>query len=397
MTNPTSEHIGNERLRYLFERYMGQEITATEEQELAELSLLSSNLQRVTELEQEYWEKEEQTALTADEAGRYLNWIFENRPAKIRTILWRRIAVAASIVFVLGLGAYFAFFNKGKRQDEIVKVQEPAKDVKAPETNRAMIKLADGRTVYLDSANNGELALQGNIKLVKLDNGQIAYQTAGGEIVKELQYNTLSNPRGSKVIDMTFSDGSRVWLNAGSSVTYPIAFVGNERKVTITGEAYFEIAHDASKPFRVSKGETRIEVLGTHFNVNAYDDEDAVRVTLLEGSVKVSNDQSSLTIKPNQQAVVKNNQAIELNKNVNIEEVMAWKNGLFQFGEASIEEVMRQVARWYDVEVVYESKPTEHFRGEISRSAEASKVLKMLEATEAVHFRIEGKKIFVGR
>lgn len=330
----------------------------------------------------------------------YINTEDVNSVPRIHRIHFRKTRwwAAAAIFILFATGSYFLFFNNGgKKQEEVVKT-EPAKDVKAPETNRATVQLANGNIVYLDSVANGQLAVQGNIKLVKLANGQIAYQTASGDIVKELQYNTLSNPRGSNVIDMTFTDGSHVWLNAGSSVTYPVAFVGNERKVTITGEAYFEVVHNSTMPFKVSKGEMEITVLGTHFNVNAYDDEKDIRVTLLEGSVKVSNDKQLLTIKPNQQAVLKEDQSIELNKNVNVEEVMAWKNGLFQFEGASVESIMRQISRWYDVQIVYEVNAKNlHFSGDITRATEASKVLKMLEATEAVHFRIEGKKIIVGK
>jgi ferric-dicitrate binding protein FerR (iron transport regulator) len=191
---------------------------------------------------------------------------------------------------------------------------------------------------------------------------------------------------------MTLSDGSKVWLNAGSSVRFPVAFTGNERKVSITGEAYFEVAHDARKPFIVKdiNRNAEVQVFGTHFNVNAYDDEPTINVTLLEGSVKVNN----TMIKPGQQAQVGN--GVKVASNVDFDEVMAWKNGRFQFEGAGIEEVMRQVARWYDVEVIYENKPlNQHFRGGISREVEASKLFKMLEMTEAVHFRIEGKKVYV--
>lgn len=394
MSNQTSEHIMNDRLRYLFERYMGGGITVAEEQELAELSLVPGNEQAIAALQQEFWDKEDNVALTTEETNHYLNRIFnrEPEPAKVRRLGWRKIAVAASIILALGTIGYFAWYKKEtKPGTEVAK----ATDVKPPETNRAMVTLATGETVYLDNAANGQLTKQGNVELVKLANGQIVYQTSSGDIIKELQYNTLTNPKGSKVIDMTLADGSRVWLNAGSSVTYPIAFIGNERKVTITGEAYFEVAADKTKPFKVTKGEMAVEVLGTHFNVNAYDDEADIKVTLLEGSVNVSSNQRSLTIKPNQQAVVTSSDVI-LNTSVNVEAVMAWKNGRFQFEGYSIEQVLRQIEKWYDVEVVYEAKPQDqHFGGGISRNVEVSKVLNMLETTEAVHFRIEGRKIIV--
>jgi ferric-dicitrate binding protein FerR (iron transport regulator) len=243
---------------------------------------------------------------------------------------------------------------------------------------------------------NGTLATQGNIKVVKLDNGQIAYQTASGDASTPLSvtYNTLNNPRGSKVIDMQLSDGSHVWLNAGSSLTYPVAFVGNERKVQITGEAYFEVAHDASKPFVVSKGVTSVEVLGTHFNVNAYDDEDALRITLLEGSVKVASKGNLKVIKPGEQAVVAN--GINVNKDVNVEQVMAWKNGMFKFNNTNMKQIMREIARWYDVDVEYQGDFSDlNFGGFVSRQANISELLKRFSATEQVHFKVEGRKIIV--
>jgi ferric-dicitrate binding protein FerR (iron transport regulator) len=297
---------------------------------------------------------------------------------------------AAAAIFILFVtGSYFLFFNNKSKQEEIVNT-EPAKDVKAPETNRAMITLADGQTVFLDSAMNGQLAVQGNIKLVKLGNGQIAYQTASGEIIKELQYNTLNNPRGSKVIDMQLSDGSHVWLNAGSSVTFPIAFVGNERKVSVTGEAYFEISHDKTKPFIVSaNNKADVTVLGTHFNVNAYDDEATLKVTLLEGSISVNN----TIIKPGQQAQVSSD--IKVVNNVDLAEVMAWKNGNFKFTRTDLKVIMREIGRWYDVEVSYEGNiPVQLYNVGVPRTANVSEVLRGLEFTGA-HFSVEGKKIIV--
>lgn len=390
------------RLTILFDRYLNNSCTPAEKQELAELILSKEHDASISQVLEQVWAKTTGEAdIPEDKAEHIFQSILTTETKtvpRIHRIHFRRLRwwAAAAIFILFVTGSYFLLFNnKGGKQNEIVKT-EPTKDVKAPTTNRAMITLADGKTVYLDSALNGELAVQGNIKLVKLANGQIAYQTASGEIVKELKYNTLSNPRGSKVIDMQLSDGSHVWLNAGSSVTYPIAFVGDERKVSITGEAYFEVAKDASKKFIVDANETTTEVLGTHFNVNAYDDESDIRITLLEGSVKVSKGNSNNLLKPGQQAQVSN--SIKVVNDVDVEQVMAWKNGKFQFGGAGIEEVMRQIARWYDVEVVYELKPQDvHFRGGISRDVEASKVFKMLETTEAVHFRIEGKKVYVIR
>jgi transmembrane sensor len=275
--------------------------------------------------------------------------------------------------------------------------------VAAPTRTKATITLADGRIVELDSLANGTLATQGNVKLVKLANGQIAYETVSGEIVNpstalRMQYNTLTNPRGSKVIDMALIDGSHVWLNAGSSVTYPVVFVGNERKVSVSGEAYFEVTHNAAMPFKVSKEETTVEDLGTHFNVNAYEDEEDIKVTLLEGSVKIlrsAQDDKGTLLKPGQQAVVREGENIHVVNDVDVEMIMGWKNGKFEFDKTDLTTIMRQISRWYDVEVVYEKKATtEKFGGGISRNLPLSGVLQMLE-NSGVHFRLEGKKLFV--
>jgi ferric-dicitrate binding protein FerR (iron transport regulator) len=253
--------------------------------------------------------------------------------------------------------------------------------------------LANGSTIYLDSAANGIVTNQGNVQLVKVADGSIAYDGATSEIM----YNTLTNPRGSKVINITFSDGTRVWLNAGSSITYPMVFVGHERKVTVTGEAFFDVTHKAGMPFRVCKGDLEVTVLGTQFNVNAYDDEDAVKVTLLKGSVKIlrpAQQAQAIVIKPGQQAVVTDK--INVDDNIDLEEVMAWKNGTFQFGDKiDVQSLMRQVARWYDVEIEYKGNVNGFVGGSISRDVNISKVIEMLEKTGEVKFKIEGKKITV--
>lgn len=325
----------------------------------------------------------------------------ESEPAVIPSptvhrIHFRRFGwwAAAAIILMLGAGSYFVFFNKPAKQYEIVKLPELPIDVKAPETNRAMITLVDGSKVYLDSAGNGQLAMQGNSKIVKLANGQISYQSAvDGQQLSKTIYNTLSNPRGSKVIDMTLADGSRVWLNAGSSVTYPVAFISNERKVEILGEAYFEVARNTEQPFIVNvnnKGE--VKVLGTHFNINAYDNEPAIKVTLLEGSIKMTIRKESKILKPGQQARVTSD--IKIVDDVDPDEVMAWKNGQFNFRGTSLQSIMNQLVRWYDVEVVYEGVQPMSLTGYVDRNVPLSQVLQLLESN-GVRFRQEGKKIIM--
>ncbi|HXS54891.1 MAG TPA: FecR domain-containing protein, partial [Hanamia sp.] len=190
-------------------------------------------------------------------------------------------------------------------------------------------------------------------------------------------------------------DGSKVWLNAESSLTFPVAFPGEERKVEITGEAYFEVAHDANKKFIVTKGTTTVQVLGTHFNVNAYDDENSIKVTLLEGSVKVENVNNKVIIKPGEQAQVGKDNGIKVVNDLDIQQVIAWQKGLFEFNHADLASIMRQVSRWYDVEVIYDGKITEgKFGGGLSKSLPLSAVLKLMEAN-GVKFQLEGKVLKV--
>jgi transmembrane sensor len=314
-------------------------------------------------------------------------------PQVHRIHFWKRYRwiAAASVILLLCLSGYLLFFEKDSSKTNSDNTAELKNDVVAPQTNRAIITLGDGRKITLDSLSSGTLAVQGNVKVLKTADGQIVYNGSSAQVV----YNTLYNPRGSKVIDMILTDGSKVWLNAGSSVTYPVAFIANERKVTITGEAYFEVVHDNTKPFYVAKGDLEVQVLGTHFNVNAYDDENDIKVTLLEGSVKVFSNGQSVTIKPGEQAQLTSNLKPQIINGIDPDKVMAWKNGYFSFAQSDLQTVMRQIARWYDVEIFYEGKISERkFGGEISRFANLSQVLKVLQES-AVNFRIEGRKIVV--
>ena len=303
--------------------------------------------------------------------------------------VWIRYAAAAVFIAAMVFTGKLLFRDKRTNQSTVVHA-----DVKAPQTNRAMVTLADGKTVYLDSVGNGKLATLGSVELVKLADGKIAYNENGGGNAKEISYNTLTNPRGSKAMDMTLADGTQVWLNAGSSITYPIAFVGGTRKVTITGEVYFQVNHDGHIPFTVRKDNMQVTVYGTHFNVKAYDDEAFMKVTLLEGSVSVTQNAERKMLIPGQQAQIGNN--IQILDGIDTEEVMAWKDGKFRFGEkADIQTIMREIGRWYDMDVEYRGSVNNHFWGTISRDVNASEVFKKLEATGGVHFNIEGKKVIV--
>ena len=380
-----------QRLEFLLLRYMEDKATAAEREELGQFIQNEQNEVTVLEIMEEL-------VATEKEMDNYnvKNWEpllgellqEKNKLRKrglVRVINWKRISVAASILFAVVLTGYLVLFRKDTKQVEVVKVTQPI-DVKSPEKNRAMITLANGQQVHLDSAVNGTLLEQAGVQIMKLADGKIVYVGSTAEIIN----NTLSNPRGSKVIDMTMADGSRVWLNSGSSVTYPVAFVGEERKISITGEAYFEVMQDKKHPFKVDiNGKGEVEVLGTHFNINAYDDESDIKVTLLEGSVKVNNS----IIEPGQQAQVSDK--VKIIDKVDMDEVMAWKNDMFDFYSADIKTIMRQIGRWYDLEIIYQDNISkETFSGMVGRSNKVSKVLMILEKA-GIKFRIEGKKLII--
>lgn len=301
--------------------------------------------------------------------------------------------IAASLLIILGIAGFFIIANSTQHKAGISATETgPPKDVEAPHQNKAVLQLADGSKIDIDSSDHGTLAQQGSVTVLKKRDGTIEYTGTDNHT----RYNTLTVPRGSKPQQLLLADGSKVWLNVASSITYPVAFPANERKVEISGEAYFEVARNETKPFLVKKqgSGTEIKVLGTQFNVNAYDDEEMLKVTLLEGSVQVHEDEESRVLKPGQQAQV-HHSSINIAGNIDLDEVMAWKDGKFQFDGANIETIMRQVSKWYDVDVVFESKPKEKLVANISRDVNVSELLEILEKTDLMHFDVTGKRILV--
>jgi ferric-dicitrate binding protein FerR (iron transport regulator) len=303
-----------------------------------------------------------------------------------------RIAAAASILIGLSLSGYFFLHKQPAQQISQNKVQDIA-----PGGNKAILTLSNGQKVSLTDAENGNIAQQSGTQIKKAQNGQVVYLanslSTKGANAKEVVYNTISTPRGGQW-QLILPDGSRVWLNAASSITFPTAFTSNNRIVKITGEAYFEVVHNAAKPFRVTTKDQTIEDIGTHFNINAYDDEGSIRTTLVEGSVKVSNATGSATLTPGQQSIVQNDNKIVVTQ-ADLDEAIAWKNGLFHFDRADIQTIMREFARWYDVDVQYNGNiPRMAFNGNIDRNSNASVALQVLSVA-GVNFKIEGKKIIV--
>lgn len=298
-------------------------------------------------------------------------------------------AAAAVVLLLASTGSLF-LHKRAELVAVVVKDTTYLHDA-APGGNKAMLRLANDSVIDLTGAKNGVLDQQGGSQVVKPADGELAYEKGGAG---SIGFNTLTTPRGGQY-HLTLPDGSRVWLNAASALKYPTTFSGKERVVELQGEAYFEVAPNASMPFRVmarkSPGEepVQVEVLGTQFNVMAYPDEPQISTTLLEGSVRVRNGGKAVLIKPGEQARENNVNPVDT------EEVVAWKNGMFKFDEATIEQVMRQISRWYDVEVVYVNEhPKDLFRGEMYRNVNVSKILRVLQAS-GVHFTVEGKRIYV--
>gem|GEM_PF-186994 len=306
----------------------------------------------------------------------------------IKPRLWW--AAAATLALLIYAGS--RYWASNTTTPHPITTATPKKDF-APGGHRAMLTLADGTQIPLDSAGNGLLAQQGSTRIRKLANGQIAYEGAGTKD-GQLLYNTMSTPPGGQY-KLMLPDGTLVWLNAASSITYPTAFVEKNRTVTITGEAYFEIAQNPSQPFVVNAANTSISVLGTHFNVNAYTNEKTISTTLLQGAVKVSAGNSQQLLQPGQQANTDAAGNLRLNEHVNTQQIIAWKEGFFSFDNADLPAVMRQLARWYNVEVVYEGPvPQRSFNGEIGRNLTLAQVLKGLSSTR-INYRVENNNRIV--
>lgn len=308
---------------------------------------------------------------------------------------WKYVAAAAAVV-VLAINVVVFTSRKEEKEAPVAKtaVAPQQNDVDAPEAVYASITLANGDKLAINGSANGKLASQGKTEVIKTKDGLIVYKAETVGISGETQLNTLTNPKGSNVIGIVLQDGSKVWLNAESSLTYPVAFTGNDRKVTIDGEAYFEVAKNKRKPFKVLHNGMEVRVLGTHFNVSAYAGEEVSHVTLLEGSVKVSNGKASGILKPGQRARINNNR-VDVETNINPDRSVAWKNGYFSFDKADVTEVMNQISRWYNVQVKYEGPiPDEEFGGELRRNSKLSSVLKILNMS-GVKFRVEGNTVTV--
>jgi transmembrane sensor len=413
----TDKHFHN--WEKLVSQYFANTITKAELEVLLEKTRSGEDLEALTAELRKHWEMSNEGAVSKpDEAWDELFADMmqkaaseeDSRPMKKKQGFRRffRIAAAAALVLSIGVTAYFYYLRPGNKETKSVQpVAGKATQDLLPGKAGAILTLADGKSIALDSAGNQVLAVQGNTT-IRFNDGQVIYDGEKGR-PSEMLYNTIETPRGRQ-FQLLLADGSKVWLNAASTIRFPASFNGSERKVDITGEAYFEVAEQYSGalkgnvPFIVHvhtpEGDGGdIKVLGTQFNINTYDQKAMAKTTLLKGSVRITRDNFSQTLSPGQQALVRtgkaDNATIRIVENVDVDQVMAWKNGYFSFANTSLDGVMQQISRWYDVDIVYEGKiPERKFGGEISRNNNASQVLKVLEESD-VHFRIDGRKIIV--
>lgn len=310
-------------------------------------------------------------------------------PKKSRKSYYK-YAIAASVALLVGIG-YFTItktnvIDSGKGTIENQEAIQNSNDV--------VLTLSDGSKVILNDQKNGVVASQQSVVITKDKDGSIRYDENNDQHTGKPPYNTLITPNG-KTFQIALPDGTNVWMNAGSSLKYPTYFDGNERSVVLTGEAYFEVSHNEKMPFKVFSNGQQVEVLGTHFNIRAYENEPVLKTTLLEGKIKVTEDDNTMIVKPGQQTTVTIDRHTMKIAEVNTELAIAWKNRLFYFENAKYDEIMREIERWYDVKVIYKGKiPDEKFQGAIQKDLKLNQVLKMLESKD-VHFKVSGKEVIV--
>jgi ferric-dicitrate binding protein FerR (iron transport regulator) len=430
--------MSQQRLQYLLDKLLTSDCTDAEKQELFQLIETVDDEPQLQDLLEGAWMRYHQPShvVSEDRSATILkNILNENKvlPLRRKRKLWPYMA-AASVIVLIGLAIYRLSLpaTKGSAKPDVAAITN---DVKAPDKSKATLTLAGGQEILLNEAQSGTLATENGSRVVMEKDGQLVYEKTGADNT-QTAYNTLNNPRGSRVVTLTLPDGTRVWVNAGTSLTYPTAFAANERKVALIGEAYFEVkpltpkGGEEKMPFVVKivtpKGDVgEVRVLGTHFNVKAYDDEADANVTLLEGRVKVGignsesaignrqsakNAERAVVLKPGEQAVLaatnsrftiddsrpaQTNGGLTVDHSPNLDQVMAWKEGLFDYKRSDITEVLRDAARWYDIEIVYEGKkPADTFTGGIDRTATLTELLTILQMT-GVRFKLEGRKLIV--
>lgn len=399
--------LDNDRLHFLVKSLVDNKIDKEELKELSEILKAPENESAMHLEMKNVWTNtvEEQTDISKDV---YLNIISDARfsqtqenTKKVFSIFNNKniISYAAALLLISGVALGLYLFKHQNSDSGIARLATNNTAVnKIENSEKAILTLSDGREIVLDQAKSGELAQEKNAVISKTADGQVVYnlsalkQTATN---KQLTYNTITTPKGGNY-QVILPDGTKVWLNAMSSLKFPVAFAGEHRNVELTGEGYFEVAKDKTKPFVVVAKDMKVRVLGTHFNVSAYDDDSSVKTSLLEGSVKAETSSSSILIKPGQQAYLLNGSSSINVKDIDVDEIIAWKNGYFVFRNEPIESIMKKISRWYDIEVNYQGNLSgKEFGGKYLKTNTLSELLKSLELTGTINFKVEGRRVTV--
>lgn len=388
------------RLTYLYGQWLSKTASEAERQEFLLLLETTGPENGLPPLMKEAWDtiREEEGLFSLRQKNDLATLILKNTAmaagpehpvVQIQAPRRSWLRYAAAVVLLLGATAtvYFSLFREA---DPPAPAENGNLSKVLPGGDRAVLTLADGSEIVLDSAGNGLLAQQGNVEVIKLANGQISYALKGA--AQAGMMNTMRTPRGGQY-QLNLPDGSRVWLNAASSISFPASFAGRQRKVAVTGEAYFEVVKDAAQPFLVDvDGQSTIEVLGTSFNINAYRDDEGIKSTLVTGSIKVSGmdtKQHAAVLKPGQAWF---NGKVET---TDIARDIAWKNGIFDFGGKSFQSVMKEIERWYDLQVQYKGAvPDFKFSGQMDRGVQLGDLIRFLQQY-GLRIQLEGRKLII--
>jgi ferric-dicitrate binding protein FerR (iron transport regulator) len=391
----------NKDYKELLRGYLNNSLTVKELQLFIELSRKDQNGEELSSsIESSLTKSVHMTTSSPDVKERLFESILKPEYGKTPELtskrihhLWKYAAAASVIGLIFAISNFFIKTSADNKDSyAAIKKNNEKQTLVSGSLNQTTLTLADGSKVLLDDVGDGELTQQGDTKIIKLKSGLIYNNGKNSGVVPGI--NLLTTPKGIQY-QLVLEDGTKVWLNASSSLKFPTAFTGNQRVVELMGEAYFEVAKNPGMPFKVKAKNSEIQVLGTHFNINSYDDENAINTTLLEGSVKITHSGKEKILRPGQQAQSKSNGELSVKSDVSINEIIAWKNGVFQFKNSPISAILREVERWYDVDFVNQAPANMRFTGVIKRNVSLEEFLKFLEVTQTIRFQRDGKKITV--
>ncbi|WP_313672900.1 FecR family protein [Sphingobacterium multivorum] len=378
----------SKHIKLLFERYLNNRASREETAELFQYFQDTNNKQALEQMIENQLESQDKEELIDK---MILDRVFSKidldvEPQKIKSPTWYKITgAAAAIILVISIS--YLFLNSSTYTDHTATIIEPGRD-------KATLVLSSGKTIVLEDVANGKLTEELGTTIEKTENGGINYTVEGNTDVR-VATNLLNVPKGGQ-FQITLSDGTKVWLNSNSSLKYPSAFSASERRVELTGEAYFEVSKNKQKPFIVETSLQKVEVLGTKFNINAYDDESSTQTSLAEGSVRVSCKNNTTLLKPGQQSTL-TDQNIAV-RSVNLDQVLDWKNGDFNFSNNNLKEIMRKISRWYNIEVIFEGPISqETYFAQISRKKRLNDVLRALQLSGSIKYSIRNNKLYISQ